>query len=73
MNEKTKLFWLLDAIHATLISRMHATPGLVGAVEEVINLAARELDPNHEVNPPNIQYLVGDFKLPKELLERIPR
>jgi hypothetical protein len=70
VNEKTKLLWMLEAVLYTLTTRLRASSELTAAVQRVIELAIFELDPNGEVRPPNIQYQVNDFKLPKDLLER---
>ncbi len=73
MNEKMKLLWLMAAIDNTLNSRLRVSLELSTAFYHFMNLASAELDPENTVPPPNIMYFVGDFKLPKELLERVPR
>lgn len=68
MDEKTKMYWLLDALRNTLITRFVAPEDIESGILDLI--AKVHAHYGMDVPAPNIQYFVSDFKLPKDLLER---
>jgi hypothetical protein len=71
MDEKKKLIYILFAVQNTLIHRFNAGPELIEVLTDTLTAVSAQIDPEFTVPPPNGLIFVNDFRLAKDVADRI--